>query len=245
MIDAAGKSDIGKVRSTNQDAYHIGSFSPDAFWSVVCDGMGGANGGNVASLVAVGAISANMDRNYDPNKPNSSIHNLITTAVINANALVYQKSKQSPDLAGMGTTVVLTVIKDDMAYIAHVGDSRAYHINENTIRQITKDHTMVQYLIENGEITVEEAKDHPKKHLITRAVGVEETVSVDYNELEIQKGDKILVCSDGLSNLVNEYEILSVVSEHASLSDAVDTLISLANERGGNDNVTVVIMENC
>ncbi len=245
MIDAAGKSDIGKVRSTNQDAYHIGSFSPDAFWSVVCDGMGGANGGNVASLVAVGAISANMDRNYDPNKPNSSIHNLITTAVINANALVYQKSKQSPDLAGMGTTVVLTVIKDDMAYIAHVGDSRAYHINENTIRQITKDHTMVQYLIENGEITVEEAKDHPKKHLITRAVGVEETVSVDYNEFEIQKGDKVLVCSDGLSNLVNEDEILSVVSEHASLSDAVDTLISLANERGGNDNVTVVIMENC
>lgn len=245
MIDAAGKSDIGKVRSTNQDAYHIGSFSPDAAWSVVCDGMGGANAGNVASLVAVGAISANMDRNYDPNKPNSSIHSLITTAVINANALVFQKSKQSPDLAGMGTTVVLTVIKDDMAYIAHVGDSRAYHIKNAEIKQITKDHTMVQYLIENGEITAEEAKDHPKKHLITRAVGVEETVSVDYNEFEIEKKDKVLVCSDGLTNLVNEEEILSVVSENSSLSDTVDALIALANERGGNDNITVVVMENC
>lgn len=244
MIDAAGKSDIGKVRSTNQDAYHIGSFSPDAAWSVVCDGMGGANAGNVASLVAVGAISANMDRNYDPNKPNSSIHNLITTAIINANALVYQKSKQSPDLAGMGTTAVLTVIKNDMAYIAHVGDSRAYHIKNTEIKQITKDHTMVQYLIENGEITPEEAKDHPKKHLITRAVGVEEGVSVDYNEFEIEKKDKVLICSDGLTNLVNEQEILSVVSENSSLSDAVDALVSLANERGGNDNITVVMMEN-
>ena len=184
MIDATGKSDIGRARSTNQDAYHIGKISTDMAWSVVCDGMGGANGGNVASLVAVGAISANMDRNYNPEKPDSSIRGLITTAVINANALVYQKSKQTPDLAGMGTTAVLTVVKNDMAYVAHVGDSRAYHITDTQIRQITKDHTMVQYLIETGELTPEEAKEHPKKHLITRAVGVEDNVSVDYNEVE-------------------------------------------------------------
>lgn len=245
MIDSAGKSDIGRVRTTNQDAYHIGKLSSDMAWSVVCDGMGGANGGNVASLVAVGAISANMERNYNPTKPDSSIHSLITTAVINANALVYQKSKQTPDLSGMGTTVVLTVIKNDMAYIAHVGDSRAYHIGKGMIRQITKDHTMVQYLIETGELTPEEAKDHPKKHLITRAVGVEESVSVDYNETELKKGDKVLICSDGLSNLVTEEEILSVVNKNNAVSDAVDILINLANERGGNDNVTIVIMENC
>ena len=245
MIDAAGKSDIGKVRTTNQDAYHIGKISTDMAWSVVCDGMGGANGGNVASLVAVGAISANMDRNYNPEKPDSSIHNLITTAVINANALVYQKSKQSPDLAGMGTTVVLTVMKNDMAYIAHAGDSRAYHITNTQIRQITKDHTMVQYLIETGELTPEQAKEHPKKHLITRAVGVEENISVDYNETELKKGDRVLICSDGLSNLVNEVEIQNIVNKNNSPADAIDQLIELANERGGNDNITVVIMENC
>jgi len=245
MIDAAGKSDIGKVRTTNQDAYHIGKISTDMAWSVVCDGMGGANGGNVASLVAVGAISANIDRNYNPEKPDSSIHSLITTAVINANALVYQKSKQTPDLSGMGTTVVLTVIKNDMAYIAHVDDSRAYHISSGMIRQITKDHTMVQYLIETGELTPEEAKEHPKKHLITRAVGVEENVSVDYNETELKKGDKVLICSDGLSNLVSEDEIMSVVNKNNAVADAIDSLIELANERGGNDNITVVIMENC
>lgn len=245
MIDAAGKSDIGRVRTTNQDAYHIGKISTDMAWSVVCDGMGGANGGNVASLVAVGAISANMDRNYSPQKPDSSIHSLITTAVINANALVYQKSKQSPELSGMGTTVVLTVIKNDMAYIAHAGDSRAYHITDTNIRQITKDHTMVQYLIETGELTPEKAKDHPKRHLITRAVGVEENISVDYNETELKKGDRVLICSDGLSNLVNETEIQNIVNKNSSPADAIDQLIELANERGGNDNITVVIMENC
>lgn len=245
MIDVAGKSDIGRVRTTNQDAYHVGKISSDVAWSVVCDGMGGANGGNVASLVAVGAISANMDRNYKPEKPDSSIHSLITTAVINANALVYQKSKQTPDLAGMGTTVVLTVIKNDRAYIAHAGDSRAYHISKSQIKQITKDHTMVQYLIETGELTPEEAKDHPKKHLITRAVGVDENIMVDYNEADLEKGDRVLICSDGLSNLVSEEEISAIVKKNNTLVDAIDKLIELANERGGNDNITVVIMENC
>ena len=245
MIDTAGRSDIGKVRTTNQDAYHIGNISSNVAWSVVCDGMGGANAGNMASLVAVGAISANMDRNYNPEKPDSSIHSLITTAVINANALVYQKSKQTPDLAGMGTTVVLTVIKNDRAYIAHAGDSRAYHISKSQIRQITKDHTMVQYLIETGELTPEEAKDHPKKHLITRAVGVDENIMVDYNEADLEKGDRVLICSDGLSNLVNEEEIAAIVKKNNTPTDAVDKLIELANERGGNDNITVVIMENC
>lgn len=244
MIDAVGKSDIGKVRTTNQDAYHIGKISPDMVWSVVCDGMGGANGGNVASLVAVGAISANMDRNYDPDKSDNNIHNLITAAIVNANALVHQKSQQTPDLAGMGTTVVLTVMKNDMVYTAHAGDSRAYHITKSDIHQITKDHTMVQYLVETGELTQDQAKDHPKKHLITRAVGVEEDIHVDYNEIKIKSGDKILVCSDGLTNLVNEDEILGIVNRNNAAVDAIESLIELANERGGNDNITIVIMEN-
>ncbi len=243
MINTIGKSDIGKVRTTNQDAYHIAIISDNIAWSVVCDGMGGASGGNVASLVAVGALSENINKNYTIEMEEESIKNLLISSIVNANVLVNQKSHQNSELTGMGTTAVLSFIKDNAAHVVHVGDSRAYFIATDSIKQITRDHTMVQYLIDTGEITTEEAKTHPKKHLITRALGVQETIDVEYNYVQMNKNDKILMCSDGLTNLVEPKEILKIVKEN-HIDKAIDVLVELANERGGTDNVTVVIMEN-
>ncbi len=243
MINTIGKSDVGKVRSTNQDAYHIAKISDNVAWSVVCDGMGGASGGNVASLVAVGALSDNINKNYNLQMEDESIKNLLVTSIVNANVLVNQKSHQNTELSGMGTTVVLSFIKDGVAHIAHAGDSRAYLVNDNAITQITRDHTMVQYLVDTGEITTEEAKNHPKKHLITRALGVQETIDVEYNYVRLSKNDKIIMCSDGLTNLVEADEIFKTVKEN-NIDVAIDILVELANERGGTDNITVVMMEN-
>lgn len=242
MINTVGKSDSGKVRSTNQDAYHIAIISDDVAWSVVCDGMGGASGGNVASLVAVGALSENINKNFNIEMQDESIKNMLIGALTNANVLVNQKSHQNSELNGMGTTAVLSFIKNNSAHIVHAGDSRAYFISGDSITQITRDHTMVQYLVDTGEITSEEAKTHPKKHLITRALGVQETLDAEYNYVEINSNDKIIMCSDGLTNLVEPDEILKIVTEN-HIDKAIDLLVELANERGGTDNITVVIME--
>lgn len=242
MINTIGKSDVGKVRTTNQDTYHISKISDNVAWSVVCDGMGGASGGNVASLVAVGALSDNINRNFNVQMEDESIKNLIVSSIVNANVLVNQKAHQNSELSGMGTTVVLTFLNGKNAHIAHAGDSRAYLIKENDIFQITHDHTMVQYLVDTGEITVEEAKNHPKKHLITRALGVQENIDVEYNYLQLDRNDKIIMCSDGLTNLVEPNEILRITKENA-IDVAIEVLVELANERGGTDNITVVMME--
>ena len=242
MINTIGKSDVGKVRTTNQDTYHISKISDNVAWSVVCDGMGGASGGNVASLVAVGALSDNINRNFNVQMEDESIKNLIISSIVNANVLVNQKAHQNSELSGMGTTVVLAFLNGKNAHIAHAGDSRAYLIKENDIFQITHDHTMVQYLVDTGEITSEEAKNHPKKHLITRALGVQENIDVEYNYLQLNKNDKIIMCSDGLTNLVEPDEILKITKENA-IDVAIEILVELANERGGTDNITVVMME--
>ena len=142
----------------------------------------------------------------------------------------------------MGTTVVLALVRGNKAFVVHAGDSRAYHLTREGISQVTKDHTVVQYLLETGELTKEEVKNHPKKHLITRALGVEENVDADYNEFEVSVGDKLVLCTDGLTNMVSETEIQHIVAQNAA-ADAADALVELANERGGNDNITVVIIE--
>ncbi len=242
MINTIGKSDPGKVRATNQDAYHIAKITDDIAWAVVCDGMGGASGGNVASLVAVGALSDNINKMYNTDMDSESVKNLLSASVVNANVLVNQKSHQNTELTGMGTTAVICFIEKNIAHIVHAGDSRAYYIGNDSISQITTDHTMVQYLVDSGEITAEEAKNHPKKHLITRALGVQETIEPEYNYIKLSQKDKVLMCSDGLTNLVESNEILQILNDN-HIDKAVDVLVDLANERGGVDNITVVIME--
>ena len=233
--------DIGLVRSSNQDAYNTGSFSEDAAWAVVCDGMGGAKGGNVASQTAVEKIKDHMNSSYRANMPEKSIANLLRCAVYNANLEVYELAQKNEDLYGMGTTVVLALVQNGKAFIAHAGDSRAYLIHQNEIQQITTDHSVVQEMVDSGQITEEQARRHPRKNIITRALGVLQEVEVDYNESPIEPGDLLLLCTDGLTNHVEKDTILQLALSEQS--DALaNTLVAKAKELGGSDNITVVII---
>lgn len=238
---AIGHTDKGRVRPKNEDAYDIGKFEDGTVWAVVCDGMGGANGGNVASMMAVDTIAKAFSKSYREDADENSIRSMLLTALNAANTYIYEAAKEDEELSGMGTTVVAVVVKEDTAYIAHVGDSRAYLIRNDSIEQETKDHSMVQLLVERGELTEEEAMTHPKKNYITRAVGVEEELDVDYNEIPLLDTDTILLCTDGLTNCVSKEEILSIIQEQGALASP-DVLVERAIEHGGSDNITVVVI---
>ena len=163
------KTDKGLVRENNQDAYAVGELPGEVAWAVVCDGMGGAAGGNIASALAVKVISDKITSSYNEKMRDSSIKNLLDSAITAANIEVYDMAYSRPDLKGMGTTVVAVVVRDNVAHIAHAGDSRAYIVNKDGVEQITVDHSLVQNLVDRGEITKEEAEHHPNKNVITRA----------------------------------------------------------------------------
>jgi len=236
-----GKTDKGLVRPTNQDAFEVFALSADAVCAVVCDGMGGAKAGNVASSMAVETIAENIKGNYRENMNADFIKTMLFTAIGIANIKVYEEGTGNPEYAGMGTTVVTVIVSGGAAYVAHVGDSRAYKLCSNGIRQLTTDHSMVQVLVERGELTQSEAKSHPKKNLITRALGAESTVNVDYAEEPLADGESILICTDGLSNPVEDAEILKIMNEEG-FDTCVEKLISAAKEKGGNDNITAVVI---
>lgn len=235
----SAKTDIGLVRSNNQDYYLAGEFANGVTWAVVCDGMGGAMGGNVASETAAKVISDKLTSGYHEGMNDNSIKHLIISAVEAANASVYSKSKSDESLLGMGTTVVLVVINADTMYLAHVGDSRIYVVSKDNINQLTTDHSVVQMMLDRGEISREEAKEHPKKNVITRALGVEDTVRIDYDQEVYNEGEIVLLCSDGLTNFVSDEEILKICNENDCYTFA-EKLVEAANEKGGGDNITVV-----
>lgn len=223
-----GATDIGLVRETNQDNFYI---DKSVKWAVVADGMGGHNGGETASSLAVGEIKKSMAQGVG-----------LKESISNANTLVYRTSVENPELSGMGTTVVLCEILGGRANIAHVGDSRAYLYRDGKLKQITKDHSIVQQLIDSGTITEEQALYHPQRNLITRAVGTEKNILVDYETLEIFENDYILICSDGLSSYVEEDKIVNIIENNKS-GETVEKLIEAANNSGGKDNVTVVLIK--
>ena len=173
------KTDKGHVRDSNQDAYAVGEFSDEVVWAVVCDGMGGAAGGNIASALAVRVISDKINVSYREQMRDSSIKNMLDSALNAANVEVFDMSESKHELKGMGTTVVCAIVKDGQAYIAHAGDSRAYILKNGKIFQITTDHSIVQDLLDKGKITSEQALNHPKKNIITRAVGVDKNIEID------------------------------------------------------------------
>lgn len=223
-----GATDIGLVRATNQDNFYI---DKSLKWAVVADGMGGHNGGETASSLTVEEIKKSMLQGVG-----------LKESISNANTLVYKASVDNPELSGMGTTAVLCEIMGGRANIAHVGDSRAYLFREGKLEQITKDHSIVQQLIDSGTITEEQAKYHPQRNLITRAVGTEKNILVDYETLEFREGDYILICSDGLSSYVEESQIIDIL-KNTKTSETVGKLIEAANNSGGKDNVTVVLIK--
>lgn len=239
----SAKSDKGMVRPNNQDSYAAGELPGNVAWAVVCDGMGGAAGGNVASASAVKLISEKIATCYHVGMSDNSIKNLLVSAVESANAVVYDTAGKNEALFGMGTTVVAVIVNIDRVYVASAGDSRAYILSDE-ITQITTDHSMVQGMVDRGEITKEEARVHPKKNVITRALGVENEIRVDFFQEEIDKdNDVVLICTDGLTNFVSDEDIKKL-AESCSKYEIADELVKTANENGGGDNVTVVTLSN-
>lgn len=236
-------SDKGRVRPNNEDSYAVGSFEDGCAWAVVCDGMGGASGGTVASKMCTESISEHISKAYREGASVASVKNLLMSAVISANAEVYEKSAEDISLNGMGTTVVAAVIVKEAAVIAHVGDSRAYLLRNGSLRQITKDHSMVQYMVDMGQITEEEAHTHPDRNVITRAVGVDEDIKVDIDIVDIEDGDLFIICTDGFSGFVSDPQALGIVAECESLCELPERLVNAANNNGGRDNITVAVAE--
>ena len=234
------KTDKGRVRSDNQDAYIAGRISDNAVFAVVCDGMGGANAGNVASENAVRHISEYIIRSYRDSMDISELEKTVRNAVTSANIELFDMSASEQSLSGMGTTAIIALIKDGESVIANVGDSRIYLVNEN-IKQLTRDHSVVQSLIESGKITPEDAKYHPRKNVITRAIGAEGSVTADSSVIRLNRGDSLLLCTDGLSNYLDDNEILSVF-KNTDISAVPEALVEKANLNGGGDNITVVTL---
>lgn len=234
------KIDKGIVRNSNQDAYFAGEISQEVTFAVVCDGMGGAKAGNVASTAAVKSISEYIANSYRSNMSLDDITKMLRNAIISANIEIYDMAAQNEQLQGMGTTVVAAVVRNCNAVVANVGDSRVYLVDDN-ITQLTTDHSIVQTLIESGKITAEDAKVHPRKNVITRALGAESDVAVDIAEYNLSENNTLLLCTDGLTNFVSEEDILKTFKEN-DISVVSEKLVELANEGGGGDNITAVTL---
>ena len=238
------KTDIGLVRTENQDSVWGEMLSDTACAAVLCDGMGGESEGGLASTIAVDVVSNRIKENFNEMMNRNSVRNLLITSVIAANSFVWDTARTKVHEV-MGTTCVAAIVFGGMAYIVNVGDSRAYHLfsdgEDECIRQITKDHTHVQDLLDRGEITEDVMKTHPERHKITRAIGAEESVTPDYFELPLRTGDKILMCSDGLSAYGDDMDILDICFD-SKTDECCENLIRYALKNGGHDNVSVALI---
>ena len=236
----AGKTDVGRVRRENQDDFRAGELPGGAAWGLVCDGMGGARGGREASHGACDVIERCFQDQYGRCLPGAE-EQFLTQALENANHYIFQKSAQEEALAGMGTTVVCTLVRDGRAYICHAGDSRAYLFHTGRLHQLTHDHSYVQELVDCGTITPEEAEHHPQKNIITRALGVDYRLGPDCTSVVVVKGDMLLLCSDGLTNAL-PLERIEKILARAPFYDLPDHLIEAANAAGGPDNITALLL---
>ena len=237
-----GLSDPGCVRTQNQDAYQMEKLDRSTLLCVVCDGMGGAKSGNIASSLAVDVFLQEIRQNWKPKLDQAKIDQILQNAVKLANFTVYDQSRQIPEFDGMGTTLVAVLVCGKKATVVNVGDSRAYGIDRSGIRQISKDHSLVQMMVDRGDLTAERAKSYPGKNFITRAVGTETTVQCDIVHLDVAKGDYFLLCSDGLSNTMDDQEILFEVVHGVNKAHCCQRLLDIAKNRGAPDNVTSVLV---
>ena len=235
-------TDPGNIREQNQDAYAVINFGHDRMLLVVCDGMGGAKSGDVASRLAAEVFEEDVRQSTMPDMEQPDIVKMLVGAVKSANRAVYEHAQLSEDFSGMGTTLVAAFVKTDLAIAVNVGDSRAYLLREQGVTRITEDHSVVQLMVRRGEITEEEARTYPGKNLITRAVGTEPRVSCDVFTLRVAPGDAILLCSDGLSNLLTDQELLFEVVHAVHKEQCCQHLIEIAKDRGAPDNITAVLM---
>ncbi|MBQ8003287.1 MAG: Stp1/IreP family PP2C-type Ser/Thr phosphatase [Clostridia bacterium] len=235
-MEYAALTDVGMKRHNNEDSYIINEVNKDKIF-IVADGMGGHNAGEIASLEA-----CRMIESFIINSTGDDIESIMREGVQKANRELFIRAAEDEKLNGMGTTIDVCVIKDGVLHVAHVGDSRVYLIDENSIEKITKDHSVVGMMIDSGTLTEEQAKVHPQRHYITRAVGTTMTVEVDIEQRSIHSPQKILMCTDGLTNMVSKEEIHRIVNGNESVSAAASELVSKAKENGGDDNITVILL---
>lgn len=241
-MEAWGLTDVGNVREQNQDAFRILTLPNDALAALVCDGMGGARAGNIASRLACEVFSGEIERSFSPDMTLDELERMLRSAATLANISVFEHAQISPDYEGMGTTLVAALVCERGTLVLNIGDSRAYLINGDGVHCITTDHSVVELMVRRGELTPEQAKTHPSKNLITRAVGTGTQVLADVFRVEAGKNDNILLCSDGLSNLLADQEILFEVAHGANKADCCQRLLEIAKERGAPDNVTSVLI---
>lgn len=237
-----GLTDPGCVRKQNQDAFQIVRLDRSSLLCVVCDGMGGAKSGNVASALAVEVFTQEVQRGWHIGMDWDKSDMLLRSAVKLANFTVYDQAMQFEEFDGMGTTLVAALIRGRKVSIVNVGDSRAYGISKGDIRQITKDHSLVQLMVDRGDLTPEQAKTYPGKNLITRAIGTEPMVMCDLYRQEMARGDFLLLCTDGLSNMLDDQEILFEVVHGVNKGRCCMRLLDIAKTRGSPDNVTSVLV---
>ena len=233
-----GKTDVGLVRKVNQDFIYfsqvpVGGF-PNLF--IVADGMGGHNAGDFASRYAVESFLE-----YVHASKQEALIRIVDEGIKYANKKIIKKALEDPSLRGIGTTMVVAYIEDDQLFVANVGDSRLY-LMDDSVHQVTEDHSFVATLVRAGELTPEQARNHPDKNIITRAVGASEDIKVDFFEVDLERGDRILMCSDGLSNMVED-DMLYDIIKNTYICDVVDELIDEAKNNGGSDNIAVIVID--
>jgi PPM family protein phosphatase len=242
QLEFAVKTDTGLVRTQNEDALAV---IAECGLAVLADGMGGYEAGEVASQIATETVARCLATVLQPDSTYPSaeaLHALLSNAVQEANAGIIAAARANPAYAGMGTTIVVSVIQDALLTIAHVGDSRAYRLRDDVFQQITKDHSLLQEQIDAGLLTIEESRFSANRNLVTRAVGVDEAVSVEVHDHALQAGDLYLLCSDGLSDMLEDSRIHDILRRYPdNLQQACDTLVEEANRAGGRDNISVIL----
>ncbi len=238
-MDIGAISHVGRVRDINEDSYCV--LEEDYNLFIVADGLGGHNAGEVASLLAVDSIKNHIVKYISTNMEEQLIKGIIYEAFNKANENIYTHAQENLFCDGMGTTTTLALKINSILYIGHVGDSRAYIIRDNCIKQITLDHSLVAELVRNGNITEAEAIRYPWKNIVTRALGTDKNIKVDIFTTGFLPTDILILCTDGLSNFVDECEIKKVVSETKDSNETCEKLVSIANKRGGYDNITILV----
>lgn len=241
MIKTAYASSIGRVRETNQDFVKVFKNQSNIIMGIVCDGMGGHQGGDVASTMAVSHLGHNFSKT-DFTDPELA-QKWLTVQLKLENEIILETADRFSDLNGMGTTVVLAVAFDEKILIAHLGDSRAYLYGSNDFKQITQDHSLVNELVKMGEITEQQARNHPQKNIITETLGVSSTINPEFDNLEVHAGDIFLLCTDGLTNSLTDPQIQQILAtKNLTLKERCNKLINEANRLGGGDNITVCLL---
>ncbi len=237
-----GLTDTGSVRTQNQDAYRIEELDRHTVIAAVCDGMGGAKSGNIASNLAINVFVEEVIRAYKPGMTQEQVEQIVKNAVKVANFKVYDASRQDENCTGMGTTLVAAFVWGKNVCVVNVGDSRCYHVGPQGIRRVTVDHSLVQMMLMRGDLTAEEAKVYPGKNYITRAIGTEPTVDIDLFSLRLDRGEALLLCSDGLHGEMDDQEILYEVVHGGTHDNCCQRLLEIVKKRGAPDNVTGVLV---